>query len=190
MVSDGLLARSPTNDSNVNPQLPTTSLATRIQLEHQKRGMLTFLYIDMLYRLYIIKSYFVAAAMLGILIWWMVKAHGATFNAWTTPKALTGSAKAWLVLQTFNAGVGAASSLTVNQGTIGRLSGGFGQALTASSLSAYVGDMARYATVPNDQLYTTLIAYPIASALPCLFGVLVASAAYRVTGTAYWNLWE
>lgn len=105
--------------------------------------------------------------MVGILIWWMVKAHGATFNAWTTPKELTGSAKAWLVLQTFNAGVGAASSLTVNQ-----------------------GDMARYATHPNDQLWTTLIAYPLASALPCLFGVLVASAAYRVTGTAYWNLWE
>jgi hypothetical protein len=72
-------------------------------------------------RLYIIKSYFVGASMLGILIWWMVKARGASFNAWTTPKVLTGSAKAWLVLQTFNAGLGTASSLTVNQGTPRRL---------------------------------------------------------------------
>jgi nucleobase:cation symporter-1, NCS1 family len=72
-----------------------------------------------------------------------------------------------LVLQAFNAGLGTASSLTVNQ-----------------------GDIARYARKPNDQLWTTLIGYPIASALPCLYGILVASASSKITGEPYWNLWE
>jgi NCS1 family nucleobase:cation symporter-1 len=43
---------------------------------------------------------------------------------------------------------------------------------------------------PSDSLWSTLIGYPIASALPCLYGILVASAAKKVTGTAYWNLWD
>jgi NCS1 family nucleobase:cation symporter-1 len=35
-----------------------------------------------------------------------------------------------------------------------------------------------------------LIGYPIASALPCLYGILVAAAAKKLTGTAYWNVWD
>ncbi|WVQ83420.1 hypothetical protein IAT38_005561 [Cryptococcus sp. DSM 104549] len=116
---------------------------------------------------YYIKSVAVFAAMHGLLAWWMMKSGGVSFTTLASSKPLTKNAHIWLVLRAFNAGLGAASSLTVNQ-----------------------GDMARYADKPNSQLWTTLIGYPIASAIPCLYGILVASAAKKVTGTAYWNLWD
>ena len=63
----------------------------------------------------------------------MVKARGVDFTVFPEAKMSTDT-KAWLVLQAFNAGLGTASSVTVNQ-----------------------GDIARYARHPNDQLWTTLI---------------------------------
>jgi cytosine/uracil/thiamine/allantoin permease len=39
-------------------------------------------------------------------------------------------------------------------------------------------------------LQTTLFGYPLASALPCLYGILVAACAKKLTGTAYWNMWD
>ncbi|TRM61275.1 permease [Schizophyllum amplum] len=115
---------------------------------------------------YQVKSVLVFIVMHALLIWWMVKAKGVNFTVFPEAHMSTDS-RAWLVLQAFNAGLGTASSLTVNQ-----------------------GDMARYATKPNDPLWTTLIGYPIASALPCLYGILVASASKKITGTALWNLWD
>jgi nucleobase:cation symporter-1, NCS1 family len=35
-----------------------------------------------------------------------------------------------------------------------------------------------------------MIGYPVASALPCLYGILVAACAKKLTGTAYWNMWD
>ncbi|WWD16896.1 hypothetical protein CI109_101328 [Kwoniella shandongensis] len=116
---------------------------------------------------YYIKSVFVIGAMHGVLAWWMIKSGGVSFTTLAASKPLTKNAHIWLVLRAFNAGLGTASSLTVNQ-----------------------GDMARYADKPNSQLWTTLIGYPIASAIPCLYGILVASAAKKMTGKAYWNLWD
>ncbi|KAK4700931.1 nucleobase:cation symporter-1, NCS1 family, partial [Phenoliferia sp. Uapishka_3] len=115
---------------------------------------------------YNIKSVLVFIGFHGVLIWWMIKAKGAQFTQFPE-KAMSTTSKAWLVLQAFNAGLGAASSLTVNQ-----------------------GDMARYATKPGDAMWTTLIGYPIASALPCLYGILVASASKKLTGAVLWNLWD
>ena len=43
---------------------------------------------------------------------------------------------------------------------------------------------------PFSNQKTTLFGYPIASALPCLYGILVAAAAKKLTGTAYWNMWD
>ncbi|WWC60687.1 uncharacterized protein I303_103263 [Kwoniella dejecticola CBS 10117] len=116
---------------------------------------------------YIGKSIFVFAAMHAILIWWVVKSHGVTFAYIAVDKPISSTAHIWLVLRAFNTGLGTASSLTVNQ-----------------------GDMARYADKPGSALWTTLIGYPIASALPCLYGILVAAAGRKITGTAFWNLWD
>ncbi|WRT69063.1 uncharacterized protein IL334_006046 [Kwoniella shivajii] len=116
---------------------------------------------------YIIKSIFVFAAMHAILIWWVVKSHGVTFAYIAVDKPVSTTAHIWLVLRAFNTGLGTASSLTVNQ-----------------------GDMARYADKPGSAIWTTLIGYPIASALPCLYGILVAAAGRKITGKAFWNLWD
>lgn len=35
-----------------------------------------------------------------------------------------------------------------------------------------------------------MFGYPLASALPCLYGILVAACAKKLTGTAYWNMWD
>ncbi|GAA6014119.1 hypothetical protein JCM10207_006102 [Rhodosporidiobolus poonsookiae] len=99
-------------------------------------------------------------------IWWMKKSGGEQFTQFKT-KEMSHDSWLWLAARSFNAGLGAASSLTVNQ-----------------------GDMTRYATKPGDAIWTTLFGYSIASALPCLYGILVASAAKKITGTAYWNLWQ
>ncbi|BGP14767.1 hypothetical protein JCM10213v2_002719 [Rhodosporidiobolus nylandii] len=112
------------------------------------------------------KSVLVFIAMHAIMIWWMLKAGGAQFGQFAS-KEMSQTSYLWLAAQSFNAGLGTASSLTVNQ-----------------------GDMTRYADKPSSAIWTTLIGFPIASALPCLYGILVASAAKKITGTAYWNLWD
>ena len=116
---------------------------------------------------YVFKSIFVFAAMHAILIWYLVKARGVSMTKLSGSAHVTGSAHAWLVMRAFNSGLGAASSLTVNQ-----------------------GDMTRYARKPGDALWTTLFGYPVASALPCLYGILVAACAKKLTGEAYWNMWD
>lgn len=91
---------------------------------------------------------------------------GADFPSQSNNK-MSRSTRAWLWMQAFNAGFGAVSSLTVNQ-----------------------ADIARYAKRPNSQLWGQLLTYPLASALPGLYGVLVASASQELTGTPLWNLWD
>lgn len=63
----------------------------------------------------------------------MINNKGVSFTSLAGSKPLDKQSHIWLVLQAFNAGVGTASSLSVNQ-----------------------GDMARYATKPNDQLWVSL----------------------------------
>ncbi|KAF3800772.1 Allantoin permease, partial [Colletotrichum gloeosporioides] len=43
---------------------------------------------------------------------------------------------------------------------------------------------------PSDQSWSQLLTYPIFSALPALFGILVANATSNVWGKVYWNLWD
>lgn len=73
---------------------------------------------------YTFKSIYVFGAMHAVLIWWMVKNGGAKWgnlNATVNGgAALSTTARAWLVLRAFNSGLGAASSLTVNQGDMTR----------------------------------------------------------------------
>ncbi|KAJ3570479.1 hypothetical protein NPX13_g5718 [Xylaria arbuscula] len=116
---------------------------------------------------YVGKSIFVFVAMHSILIWYLVTAGGVSITTLANSDPPTGSAYVWLVLRVFNSGLGNASSLTVNQ-----------------------GDMTRYAKKPSDALWTTLISYPIASALPALYGILVAACAKKLTGTAFWSVWD
>ncbi|KAI1365587.1 permease for cytosine/purines, uracil, thiamine, allantoin-domain-containing protein [Xylaria arbuscula] len=116
---------------------------------------------------YVGKSIFVFVAMHSILIWYLVTAGGVSITTLANSDPPTGSAYVWLVLRAFNSGLGNASSLTVNQ-----------------------GDMTRYAKKPSDALWTTLISYPIASALPALYGILVAACAKKLTGTAFWSVWD
>ncbi|KAH8883381.1 hypothetical protein GQ53DRAFT_847024 [Thozetella sp. PMI_491] len=128
---------------------------------------ISFVHSRDLHWFYVGKSIFVFASMHAVLIWYLVKANGVSMTSLAGSQSVTGSAHAWLVMRAFNSGLGAASSLTVNQ-----------------------GDMTRYARKPKDAIWTTLFGYPIASALPCLYGILVAACAKKLTGTAYWNMWD
>jgi NCS1 family nucleobase:cation symporter-1 len=58
--------------------------------------------------------------MHGVLIWWMIKSQGVSFTTLASSAPLTQDKHIWLVLQAFNAGLGTASSLTVNQGDMAR----------------------------------------------------------------------
>lgn len=58
----------------------------------------------------------------------MINNKGVSFTTLARTEPLEKQTHIWLVLQAFNAGLGTAASLAVNQ-----------------------GDMARYATRPNDQ---------------------------------------
>lgn len=68
--------------------------------------------------------------MHAILIWYLVRAHGVSWTTLANSKPITGSAHAWLVLRALNVGLGATSSLAVNQ-----------------------GDMTRYAKKPSDAIW-------------------------------------
>ncbi|KAJ3739596.1 permease for cytosine/purines, uracil, thiamine, allantoin-domain-containing protein [Lentinula detonsa] len=115
---------------------------------------------------YIAKSVIVLTAMHGILAWWMRKNGGVHFPSQANNQ-LSGATRGWLWMQAFNSGFGAISSLTVNQ-----------------------ADIARYASSPSDQLWGQIFVFPLASALPGLFGVLVASASQEMYGAPLWNLWD
>lgn len=70
--------------------------------------------------------------MHAVLIWFMVKSGGVSFTSFGNGARMPREQHIWLVLQAFNAGIGTASSLAVNQ-----------------------GDMARYANTPNAQLWVS-----------------------------------
>ncbi|KAI0477488.1 permease for cytosine/purines, uracil, thiamine, allantoin-domain-containing protein [Xylariaceae sp. FL0804] len=134
--------------------------------------MLVFVLISLIHSrdlhwFYVCKSVYVFVCMHAVLIWYLAKSRGVSMTTLAGQPPSSQSAHAWLVLRAFNSGLGAASSLTVNQ-----------------------GDMTRYARKPSDAIWTTLFGYPLASALPCLYGILVAACAKKLTGTAYWNMWD
>ena len=116
---------------------------------------------------YHFKAVYCFISMFAMMIWFMVKAGGVSWSTLDTNLDQSGYTRAWLILRAFNSGVGAASSLTVNQ-----------------------GDMTRYANKPSSAIWTTLIGYPIATALPSAFGILVASATTKMSGKAFWNVWD
>lgn len=70
--------------------------------------------------------------MHAILIWYLVRAQGVSWTTLANSQPVTGSAHVWLVLRAFNIGLGAASSLAVNQ-----------------------GDMTRYAKKPSDAIWVS-----------------------------------
>ncbi|THV02631.1 hypothetical protein K435DRAFT_748996 [Dendrothele bispora CBS 962.96] len=115
---------------------------------------------------YVVKSIIVFVAMHGILGWWMHKNGGVHFEH-ESVKPVSSTTRAWLWMQAFNAGFGTVSSLTVNQ-----------------------ADIARYARKPSDQFWGQILMYPLASALPGLYGILVASASRELFGSPLWNLWD
>ncbi|KAK7025457.1 hypothetical protein VNI00_015985 [Paramarasmius palmivorus] len=115
---------------------------------------------------YIIKSVIVFVAMHGILGWWIHKNGGVNFPSQSTIH-LPSSVRGWLWMQAFNSGFGTISSLTVNQ-----------------------ADIARYSRRPNDQLWGQVFMFPVASAIPGLYGILVASASRELYGKPLWNLWD
>ncbi|KAG7442883.1 uncharacterized protein BT62DRAFT_996360 [Guyanagaster necrorhizus] len=127
---------------------------------------LTFFHPRDLRVFYAVKSVIVFIALHAILIWWMKKNGGATFPL-EASRRLTSSETGWYFMQAFNSGFGTLSSLTVNQ-----------------------ADIARYARNPNDQFWGQIFMFPIASALPGLYGILVASASMDLYGEAAWNLWD
>ncbi|KAF5390562.1 hypothetical protein D9757_002607 [Collybiopsis confluens] len=115
---------------------------------------------------YVTKSIIVLTAMHGILAWYLRKNGGIHFPSQSS-ESISGASRVWLWMQAFNSGAGAVSSLTVNQ-----------------------ADIARYAKSPNSQLWGQVLVYPLASALPGLYGVLVASASQELYGFPLWNLWD
>ncbi|ESK96182.1 allantoin transport [Moniliophthora roreri MCA 2997] len=115
---------------------------------------------------YIVKSIIVFVAMHGILGWWIHRNGGVSFPSQTATK-LSPSTRGWLWMQAFNSGFGTISSLTVNQ-----------------------ADIARYSRKPSDQFWGQVLMFPVASAIPGLYGILVASASKELYGKALWNLWD
>lgn len=82
---------------------------------------------------YWFKSVYVFIVMHGILIWWMVKAHGVSFTTLASSTKLSRTDHIWLVLRAFNSGLGTASSLTVNQGDMTRYATSGGAAMWVSN---------------------------------------------------------
>ncbi|GJN87599.1 hypothetical protein Rhopal_000554-T1 [Rhodotorula paludigena] len=140
-------------------RLTSTQAASFFMFMLVQQGMTFFHARDLKY-FYHVKSITVFITFHGILIWFMVKTRGARISEFvSTP--MSHDSYLWLAARSFNAGLGAASSLTVNQ-----------------------GDMTRYATKPRDAIWSTMIMYPLAN------GILVAAAAKNMTGTAVWNMWS
>ncbi|KAG7095822.1 hypothetical protein E1B28_006519 [Marasmius oreades] len=115
---------------------------------------------------YAAKSVIVFIAMHGILGWWIHRNGGVKFPSQKSVNR-SGSDLGWLWMQAFNSGFGTISSLTVNQ-----------------------ADIARYARKPSDQFWGQLFMFPLASAIPGLYGILTASASQELYGTPIWNLWD
>lgn len=110
----------------------------------------------------------VGPACFGVLIWAVVLNGGAVGPSFqTSPRLSDPMYYGWLWLSALNSGFGGCSALIVAQ-----------------------ADIARWARRPSDQTWSQLITYPVFSALPALFGILVASATSNFWGKEYWNLWD
>lgn len=111
---------------------------------------ISFVHSRDLHWFYVAKSIFVFGAMHAVLIWYLVKAKGVSMTTLANEEPVRGSAHAWLVMRAFNSGLGAASSLSVNQ-----------------------GDMTRYARKPKDAIWVGLFpSYVFSHAMAC-FHILV-----------------
>ncbi|VUC38184.1 unnamed protein product [Clonostachys rosea] len=117
---------------------------------------------------FVAKSCMVGPACFAVLIWAVVLNGGSIGPSFqVSPKLGDASYYGWLWMSALNSGFGGCSALIVAQ-----------------------ADIARYARKPSDQSWSQLITYPVFSALPALFGILVASATSNFWGKAYWNLWD
>ncbi|KAK2779639.1 uracil permease [Colletotrichum kahawae] len=117
---------------------------------------------------FVAKSCMVAPACFAVLIWAIVLNGGSIGPSFqVSPKISNPGYYGWLWMSALNSGFGGCSALIVAQ-----------------------ADIARWARKPSDQSWSQLLTYPIFSALPALFGILVASATSNVWGKAYWNLWD
>lgn len=110
----------------------------------------------------------VGPACFAVLIWAVVLNGGSVGPSFqTSPKLSDPVYYGWMWMSALNSGFGGCSALIVAQ-----------------------ADIARWARRPSDQTWSQLITYPVFSALPALFGILVASATSRFWGKQYWNLWD
>ncbi|UPL02805.1 hypothetical protein LCI18_013739 [Fusarium solani-melongenae] len=110
----------------------------------------------------------VAPACFAVLIWAVVLNGGSIGPSFhVAPEINKPSFYGWLWMAALNSGFGGCSALIVAQ-----------------------ADIARWARKPSDQSWSQLLTYPIFSALPALFGILVASATSNFWGRQYWNLWD
>lgn len=117
---------------------------------------------------FVAKSCMVGPACFAVLIWAIVLNGGSVGPSFqTSPKLSDPVYYGWLWMSALNSGFGGCSALIVAQ-----------------------ADIARWARKPSDQTWSQLITYPVFSALPALFGILVASATSNVWGKQYWNLWD
>lgn len=117
---------------------------------------------------FVAKSCMVAPACFAVLIWAVVLNGGTIGPSFeVSPSIGNPSFYGWLWMSALNSGFGGCSALIVAQ-----------------------ADIARWARKPSDQSWSQLITYPVCSAIPALFGILVASATSNFWGKAYWNLWD
>ncbi|KAI8711155.1 Allantoin permease [Fusarium sp. LHS14.1] len=117
---------------------------------------------------FVAKACLVAPACFAILIWAVVLNSGSIGPSFqVAPEINKPSFYGWLWMAALNSGFGGCSALIVAQ-----------------------ADIARWARKSSDQSWSQLLTYPIFSALPALFGILVASATSNFWGKQYWNLWD
>ncbi|RDW82642.1 uracil permease-1 [Coleophoma cylindrospora] len=117
---------------------------------------------------FVAKASIVAPACFGVLAWAVIENGGSIGPTFASaPKLESSWYYGWLWMSALNTGFGGTSPLIVGQ-----------------------ADIARYAKKPSDQTWAQVIMFPICSALPALFGILVASATANMWGKQYWNLWD
>ncbi|KAM0817503.1 putative Uracil permease [Seiridium cardinale] len=117
---------------------------------------------------FVAKSCMVGPACFAVMIWAVILNGGSVGPSFdTSPKLSDPVYYGWLWISALNSGFGGCSALIVAQ-----------------------ADIARWARKPSDQTWSQLITYPVFSALPALFGILVASATSNFWGKQYWNLWD
>ncbi|KAL2829403.1 permease for cytosine/purines, uracil, thiamine, allantoin-domain-containing protein [Aspergillus cavernicola] len=127
-----------------------------------------FVHPTVLRHLFVVKSIYTTAALLGVL-GWAIHMNGGTlgdfsFDGQTT---LHGSALVWPMIQAINSVMGALCPILINQ-----------------------PDVARYATRPSQATWSQSLGILISKVLVMFVSCATTSATTQFLGKSFWNVWD